>query len=232
MANIDQLTLFDTGENVNRRARKPDVLKNIEFMDLESIVRQLGKHRNLNERKYIHLGYPSYYGRIPRFEVIRNRVIMENGGRFEGNYDPSDFDLIIMKYEMNDQNQAVYSQKLLYVDDRGQTWTGRLNLVFADRVEYQRTFRAVDYVTFENQEPQFLGASVDSWKMNNRLMREDEYVLVNDRESIWRKLESDNLYTYLFAKDEGIQCPEILFMAPELEQLKKAGYAFSDYFPA
>ena len=55
MANIDQLTLFDTGENVNRRARKPDVLKNIEFMDLESIVRQLGKHRNLNERQYIHL---------------------------------------------------------------------------------------------------------------------------------------------------------------------------------
>ena len=85
MANIDQLTLFDTGENVNRRARKPDVLKNIEFMDLESIVRQLGKHRNLNERQYIHLGYPNYYGRIPRFEVIRNRVIMENGGRFEGN---------------------------------------------------------------------------------------------------------------------------------------------------
>ena len=42
MANIDQLTLFDTGENVNRRSRKPDVLKNIEFMDLESIVRQLG----------------------------------------------------------------------------------------------------------------------------------------------------------------------------------------------
>ena len=135
MANIDQLTLFDTGENVNRRARKPDVLKNIEFMDLESIVRQLGKHRNLNERQYIHLGYPNYYGRIPRFEVIRNRVIMENGGRFEGNYDPSDFELIIMKCEMNDQNQAVYSQKLLYVDDRGQTWTGRLNLVFADRVE-------------------------------------------------------------------------------------------------
>ena len=230
MANIDQLTLFDTGENVNRRSRKPDVLKNIEFMDLESIVRQLGKHRNLNERQYIHLGYPNYYGRIPRFEVIRNRVIMENGGRFEGNYDPSDFDLIIMKCEMNDQNQAVYSQKLLYVDDRGQTWTGRLNLVFADRVEYQRTFRAMDYVTFENQEPQFLGASVDSWKMNNRLMREDEYVLVNDRESIWRKLESDNKYTYLFAKDERIQCPEILFMAPELEQLKKAGYAFSDYF--
>ena len=136
MANADQLTLFDLEENVSTRTRKPDVLSNIEFMDLESIVRQLGKHRDMNQRQYIHLGYPNYYGRIPRFEVIRNRVIMENGVRNEERYDPSDFDLIITKFEMNDQDQAVYQQKLLYVDDKGQTWTGRLNLVFADRVEY------------------------------------------------------------------------------------------------
>ena len=220
MASIDQMTLFETGEYSNRRNRKPDVLKDIGSMDLESIVRHLGKHRGVNERQYIHLGYPNYYGRIPRFEVIRNRIIIENGGRAERNYDPSDFDLIIMKYEMNDQNQAVYRQKLLYIDDQGQTWTGRLNLVFAERVEYQRTFRSIESITFENREPQFLGASVDSWKINSRLLREDEYVLVNDREDLWRKLEEENVYTYEFAKDEVIEYPEILYMAPELEQLK------------
>ena len=53
MASVDQLTLFEADENVNRRTRKPDVLKNIEFMDLESIVRQLGKHRELNERQFM-----------------------------------------------------------------------------------------------------------------------------------------------------------------------------------
>ncbi len=230
MANIDQMTLFEADENVNKRTRKPAVLRDIDSMDLESIVRQLGKHRNQNERQFIHLGYPNYYGRIPRFEVIRNRVIMENGGRFEGNYDPSDFDLIILKHEINDQNQAVYRQKLLYVDDQGQTWSGRLNLVFADRVEYQRSFRTMDYIAFENKEPQFLGASVDSWKINNRLLREDEYVLVNDRNDLWKKLEEENIYTYEFARDEVIEYPEILYMAPELEQLKKAGYSFADTF--
>ena len=230
MANIDQMTLFETGEYSNRRNRKPDVLKDIGSMDLESIVRHLGKHRGVNERQYIHLGYPNYYGRIPRFEVIRNRIIIENSGRAERNFDPSDFDLIIMKYEMNDQNQAVYRQKLLYIDDQGQTWTGRLNLVFAERVEYQRTFRSMENITFENREPRFLGASVDSWKINSRLLREDEYVLVNDREDLWRKLEEENVYTYEFAKDEVIEYPEILYMAPELEQLKKAGYGFVDTF--
>ena len=230
MANVDQLTLFESDEKVNRRARKPDVLKNIEFMDLESIVRRLGKHRDVNERQFIHLGYTNYYGRIPRFEVIRNRVIMENGGRIEVNYVPSDYDLIIMKHELNDQNQAVYRQKLLYVDDSGRTWTGRLNLVFAERVDYKRSFRAMDFITFEGNEPQFLGASVDSWKINNRLLREDEYVLVNDRDDLWRKLEEENEYTFQFALDERIHCPEILYMAPELEQLKKAGYGFADYF--
>ena len=230
MANADQLTLFDLEENVSTRTRKPDVLSNIEFMDLESIVRQLGKHRDMNQRQYIHLGYPNYYGRIPRFEVIRNRVIMENGVRNEERYDPSDFDLIITKFEMNDQDQAVYQQKLLYVDDKGQTWTGRLNLVFADRVEYKRTFGIADYIAFEGREPQFLGASIDSWKINNRLLREDEYVLVNNREDLWRKLEEENIYTYEFARDEAVEYPEILYMAPELEQLKKAGYGFAGAF--
>ena len=135
-----------------------------------------------------------------------------------------------MKYEMNDQNQAVYRQKLLYIDDQGQTWTGRLNLVFAERLEYQRTFRSMENITFENREPQFLGASVDSWKINNRLLREDEYVLVNDREDLWRKLEEESVYTYEFAREEAVECPEILYMAPELEQLKKAGYGFADMF--
>ena len=49
MANADQLTLFDLEENVSTRTRKPDDLSNIEFMDLESIVRQLGKHRDMNQ---------------------------------------------------------------------------------------------------------------------------------------------------------------------------------------
>ncbi len=191
----------------------PEILKNCDYTSFESFLNTLNK-------RGIYRKYQGYEYRIQRI-ITKYHYYIPDGNKFIG---------YVIGYganELVDTNSHIECHNLwgkhlefpvVYFAQDGTMWTSNINIDLANSVSHSETNRT------ENQIQNF---SASKWKVCTKMLH--NACFLQTETELEKLVKQYNEYAYNFCKANSCEFTSIL-MAPQLEVLHKAGYAFARSF--
>ena len=118
---------------------------------------------------------------------------------------------------------------VLYFEEDGTAWTAKL-VIETQRLDANCNWQMHCFTV--NMNTRGFGINVfalSAWKQCRKLVDLKDALILNSYEDICKILKNKNKWAYEFLEEKGVHNPAYLLIAPQVEQLSKAGFIFADF---